>query len=169
MKTLETLSICIVDDDELFLNALKHYLQEKIKTALTFKLFRSGEEFLKNATEQKFDIVILDYVLNGTYPYAMDGVSVLKKFKQANPETTIIVLSAQCKIEVALESIREGAYDYVVKNDNAFMKIKNVVKNIVPEVIQLKQTKKWKHQIIALAVAISSGLIIGMILRSLFL
>jgi len=169
MKTHEAISICIIDDDEMFLQTLKHYLQGKIKTTLNFKLFKSGEEFLKIANKQKIDIIILDYVLNGTYPFAMDGVSVLKKLKQTNPDTKIIILSGQCRIDVALESIKEGAHDYIIKNDNAFINIQNIIKNIIPQTIQLKQAKKWKKQIIAFTIAILLGLFIGMIIHFLFL
>ena len=79
MKPQETISICIVDDDEMFLNSLKHCLQEKLKYTIGIKLFYTGEEFLKHIHEQKTDIVILDYMLNSTYPLAMDGRSVLQK------------------------------------------------------------------------------------------
>ncbi len=144
MKNTEPLTICIVDDDELFLKSMKYFLQQKISSAVQINLFQTGEEFLKNITEKKPDVVILDYVLNGFNPHAMDGRSVLRKIKQTNPEMAVIMISGQNRIEVALESIREGAYDYVIKNDNVFFKIHATLKNIIKNITTSKRLKKYK-------------------------
>lgn len=168
MKLSGPLSICIVDDDEMFLKTLKHYLQEKLSVALTFNLFKTGEEFLKAVNNQQFDIVILDYVLNGTYPHAMDGMAVLKKFRQNNPDATIIVLSSQCKIEIALESIREGASDYVVKNENVFMKTKNILRDATSRIEQMRNTKRSKMKAIVYGLVVILGLSLGMALKTIF-
>ena len=146
MKTTEGLSICIVDDDKLSLESLTHSLKEGIKNIIKIRSFHTGEEFLKSVPEQKPDIVILDYMLNGLQPYAMDGLAVLKKIKQAYPEITVIMLSGQDKIEVALESIKDGAYDYIIKNDTVFLKMKNILKNVITSVLaskRLKNNKRW--------------------------
>ena len=53
MKNAEPLSICIVDDDEMFLKSMKYFLQQKINSALQINLFQTGEEFLKSISEKK--------------------------------------------------------------------------------------------------------------------
>lgn len=139
METENTLSVCVVDDDDLFLKSLKHYLQDKWQDKIKIRIFHSGEEFLKYIPNHKTDIVILDYVLNSLYPFAMDGRSVLQKIKQISPEIKVIMLSGQDKIEVALDSIKNGAFDYVTKNDLAFLKVQNSIKSAIESITNFKR------------------------------
>lgn len=168
MKTADTLSICIVDDDEIFLNSLKHYINEKIKYTINIKLFYTGEEFLKHIHEEKTDIIILDYMLNSTYPHAMDGRSVLQKIKQLYPEMTVIMISGQDKIEVALEIIKEGAYDYVVKNDNVFLKVQNILKNVVNGILISRRLNNYKRWFTAIILLFSAAIIIDILVKIYF-
>ena len=122
MKTENTFSVCVVDDDDLFLKALKHFLKEKWQEKIKINLFHSGEEFLKYLQTHKPDIIILDYMLNSFYPFAMDGHSVLQKIRQTDSRTKVIMLSSQNRMEVALEAMKNGAFDYIIKNDIALLK-----------------------------------------------
>lgn len=129
MKALDKVSVHMIDDDEMFLTALQHYLQGALNGQIKTKCFHTGEEFLKNLPAEKPDVIILDHFLNSRAPFAMDGMSVLQKIKQLNPKIPVIILSGQNRIEVALNSLKSGAYDYVIKNDNAFLKIRNMLKS----------------------------------------
>lgn len=163
MKTENILSVCVVDDDDLFLKSLKHYLQDKWRDKIKIRLFHSGEEFLKYIPTHKTDIVILDYVLNSLYPFAMDGRSVLQKIMQTSPEVKVIMLSGQDKIEVALDSIKNGAFDYVTKNDLAFLKVQNSIKSAIESSANLKRVQAVKRYLLAtviFAVAISLVMIL---------
>ncbi len=160
MKAIEKISISIVDDDEMFLKSLKHYLQEKLKGTIIIRLFYSGEDFLKHISEQKTDIVILDYKLNSLYPNAMDGRTALQKIKQTDPDMTVIMLSGQDKMNVALESIKDGAYDYIIKNDNAFLKTQTILKNAIETILISKRLKKYKWWITRILMLLAVALII---------
>lgn len=167
MKTENVFSICVVDDDDLFLKSLKHFLQDKWQDKIKIKLFHSGEEFLRYISEHKTDIVILDYVLNSFYPFAMDGHSVLQKIKQTDSDMKVIMLSGQDKIEIALKSIQNGAFDYVIKNDITFLKIQTSIKKAIESIASLKQKqleRKW------IVIAMVSALIVAatVILTQLF-
>ncbi|HEY0029866.1 MAG TPA: response regulator [Bacteroidia bacterium] len=163
MKTIEPISIHMIDDDEMFLRALQQHLQRALKESIKIKWFLTGEEFLKNLPTEKPDIIILDHILNSRLPYAMDGRFVLQKIRQADPEIPVIMLSGQNKIETALESIKDGAYDYVVKNDNAFMKIQTIIRNAVKNTLvsQKKQLfKHWATMIVSLLFIVSLAIIV---------
>ncbi len=149
MKTENTLSVCVVDDDDLFLKSLKHHLQDKWRDRIKIRIFHSGEEFLKYIPNHKTDIVILDYVLNSLYPFAMDGRSVLQKIKQTSPEIKVIMLSGQDKIEVALDSIKNGAFDYVTKNDLTFLKVQNSIKSAIETITTVKRVQAFRRYLIA--------------------
>ena len=154
MKTENTFSVCVVDDDDLFLKAMKHFLQDKWQERIKITLFHSGEEFLKYLQRHKPDIVILDYMLNSFYPFAMDGHSVLQKIQQTDPEAKVIMLSSQNKMEVALETMKNGAFDYIIKNDIALLKTQTSIKNAIESIADSKRLQNYKRYSIAAMVLI---------------
>ncbi len=157
MKTSESLSIFIVDDDPLFTASLKDQVKKMFKFEINIRTFSTGEECLKNF-EYHPDIIILDYFLNSTSPNAMDGLKVLKKIMELNPETKVIMLSAQDKMEVAVNLIKFGAYDYIIKNDNVFNRLKLVISNAANSIKVAKELKNYK-----LMGKIAIGIFVGMI------
>jgi two-component system OmpR family response regulator len=169
MKTNETLSVYLVDDDEIYVGALKHYLQEKLKETIKIKSFHSGEELLKEIPRQKPDIVILDYILNSFYPFAMDGRSVLQKIKQRDPDMTVIMLSGQDKIEIALDSMKNGAFDYVIKNDNAFLKILSSIKNAIKVISVSRKLKIYRWLLMVILPLIIITILTIIVIKTFFL
>jgi DNA-binding NtrC family response regulator len=141
------MSIFLVDDDKMFLTPLKHVLLEKIKPEIEITTFSDGEECVKRLDE-KPDIVILDYYLNGANPEAMNGIDVLRHIKDESKETMVLMLSAQDNVEVAAHCVKHGAYDYVTKSESAFIRVENSVNNIISKIILSRQKKdvyKWNY------------------------
>jgi len=163
MRTSTDVSVYLVDDDKLFSTALSDQIKKMFNSKATIKTFSTGEDCLKHF-ENPPSIIILDYFLNSSYPDAMNGLQILKKINQANPETKVIMLSAQDKIEVAVNTIKNGAYDYVIKNDNVFLRTKLAISNAsnaVAATNELKSFKRWVKigvGIIAIVVAICVAL-----------
>jgi two-component system, OmpR family, response regulator len=127
MKTEDTLKLFLVDDDALFLKSLEiEFLQHsnfKIET------FATGELCIENLPHQP-DLIILDYLLDGTNKNAMHGIQTLDKIKNFNPEIPVIMLSAQDKIEVAVNCMHHKAYDYVVKSETSFIRLQKIINSI---------------------------------------
>jgi two-component system, OmpR family, response regulator len=159
MKSSSELSVFVVDDDKMFLTALTHQLETMFKTKTKIRTFNTGEECLKHLNENP-DIIILDYYLNSTYKDAMNGLEILKRVMQYNSETKVIMLSGQEKMEVAVDSIKHGAYDYIVKNDNVFLRTKLSIINATNALSISKELKNFKFLIkvvIALVLLIIAG------------
>jgi two-component system response regulator AtoC len=100
-------SALIIDDEELTLRTLSRSLRQEgfeVFTAL------SGEDGLKVFQEQAPDLILLDVVLPG-----MGGVDVLRQIKQANANAIVIMMSAYHFVERAVEAMKLGAFDYLVK------------------------------------------------------
>src|SRR5271166_2898201 len=100
-------SALIIDDEELTLRTLSRSLRQEgfeVFTAL------SGEDGLKAFQEQAPDLILLDVVLPG-----MGGVEVLRQIKQANANAIVIMMSAYHLVERAVEAMKLGAFDYLVK------------------------------------------------------
>lgn len=129
--------IFIVEDDAFYANLLKN---EIVKNRLgKVESFSSGESFLENLFKMP-DIVLLDYNLG-----SMEGVEVLKNIKAINPNIQVIFLSAQEKMNVAITSLKYGAYDYVEKNDVAFNRIKALIKRILKFNLIVDEKKQFNN------------------------
>jgi len=124
MKNPKNPLIFIVEDDPAFATLTKNELINLNYSNL--KLFTSGEECIKEL-KQKPDIVLLDYALNN----GMNGLDVLKKIVAILPHTTVIMLTAYDKLEIAIDSIKAGAYDYVIKSETAFERIANLIRKTI--------------------------------------
>jgi two-component system OmpR family response regulator len=135
-------TLFIVDDDPMQLEMLKDHLA-KFKN-FKIKTFETGEECLMALTE-KPDIIILDYNLNSVSKAAINGLDVLKLIKKDSPTTEVIILSGQEKIEVAVNTMKYGAFDYVVKNESSFFRSENAIVNLLRRFSLTKETKMYKR------------------------
>lgn len=164
MKTQSNISVFLVDDDEIYITALTHYLKKKFNSIINIQSFATGEECLKKFKRNSdADVVILDYYLNSQSPDAMNGLEVLKKLKETNSETNVVILSAQDKVEIAAESIKNGAYDYVVKSESALIRIQNILKNLFITVEEAKTSKKYEKWNVLMAIVILLMLLIDIL------
>ncbi|MBN1821127.1 MAG: response regulator [Prolixibacteraceae bacterium] len=109
MGVLKNPLIFIVEDNKIYNQLIVKFLSQKGFTNV--KSFSNGEDCLRNMN-LKPDIVIQDYLLDG-----LNGIEVLKRAKKHYPETEFIFLSGQSSMEIAVNSMRYGAYDYIVKDE----------------------------------------------------
>src|ERR1051325_11185678 len=100
-------SILIVDDEDLTLRTLSRGLRQEGFDVFTAD---SGEAALKHFADEKPDIMVLDIVLPG-----IDGVEVLRQVKQSYPAAIVIMMSAYHLVDRAVEAMKLGAYDYLIK------------------------------------------------------
>lgn len=128
-ESQKKIRIFIVDDDPLFLKALELSITSNLGST-TINTFQTGEACLQNM-KLKPAVVILDYYLNSEIPYAWDGMDILKQIKKINPKTKVIMLSSQDSLNVAIDCMEKGAYDYVSKSRASLIRINNILKNIV--------------------------------------
>src|SRR5438552_2642691 len=126
MKDVKT--IFVVDDDAMQSMMLKDYLGKY--SYLNIHVFNSGEECLKNMNLNP-QIIFLDYNFDKAGPMAMNGIDILKEIKSVKPDVEVVMLSGQDKIEVAVETLKYGAFDYVVKSETAFHRSEHIVFNIM--------------------------------------
>ena len=123
----KTITIFMVDDDPLFLKSMEIEFHEH--TDFNVKLFPTGEQALANIT-LKPDVIVLDYHLDGMDKNAMNGLQTLDKIKTANPNIPVIMLSSQDRIEVAVNCMHHHAFDYIVKSETAFVRLRKTINSI---------------------------------------
>jgi len=100
-------SVLVVDDEELTLRTVTRGLRQEGFEVLTAA---SGEAALKVFADETPDLTLLDIVLPG-----IDGVEVLRSMKEANPAAIILMMSAYHMVDRAVEAMKLGAFDYLIK------------------------------------------------------
>ncbi|MCD6018760.1 MAG: hypothetical protein K0S53_1881 [Bacteroidetes bacterium] len=125
------INLFIVDDNKLVLTDLKYYLQNRFGHDLNISTFTTGEGCIEKVNKNT-NIVILDYFLGGK-----NGVEILKRIKQKNPKTEVIMLSSNEDVALAVQAFKNGASEYVVKGQGAVRKITKLVYRIVTEPIRI--------------------------------
>jgi two-component system OmpR family response regulator len=116
--------IFIVDDNELQLTALADFLAMSANHQID--TFTTGSACLNRMNENP-DVVVLDYNLDSVDRDAPNGMKVLEQIKKHHPSVHVIILSGQEKYAVALQTIQKGAAHYVLKDDTAFAKVRQLI------------------------------------------
>lgn len=131
--------IFIVDDEDSILKMLSHWIKNQWKyRVMTFK---DGLSALDKLSE-KPDLILLDIMLPD-----INGIELLGKIKAFDNNLPVIMLSAQGSIEVALESIRLGAYDYFPKPVDK-NRLEQSVKNSIRSYDLEREVKKLKENLV---------------------
>ena len=123
----EKIKIFLVDDDALYLKYLGLEFLEQADFLI--ETYASGEECIKNISHNP-DVIILDYHLDGVDKNAMNGLDTLDKIKEINPDIPVLILSSQDKIDVAINCMHHRAFDYVVKSETAFLRLKKIITTV---------------------------------------
>jgi len=159
------LNVFIVDDDpmqaEMSKDSLSKFKQFKVFT------FNTGEEALKeiNTSGIQPDIVVLDYFLNSQDVKAANGLAVLRKLMETEIKPQVVMVSGQDRIEVAVNCIKYGAFDYVIKNESVFVRLEQVMKKILHERKIMRENRLYKKLFVATIVGFI-GLIVFIITLS---
>jgi len=128
MNKKNKIKLFLVDDDVLFLKSLEiDFLQH---ADFEIDTFVTGELCIANLSHQP-DIIILDYLLDSVDKNAMNGIETLDKIKAFNPDIPVVILSAQDKIEVAINCMHHKAADYVVKSETAFLRLQKIITTVM--------------------------------------
>lgn len=104
---MEEFTVLLVDDEVEYLDVLVKRLRKRKLSLLSAS---SGEEALRLVQEHPVDVAVLDVKMPG-----MDGISVLKEIKKINPSIEVLMLTGHANVEVALEGMALGAFDYLMK------------------------------------------------------
>ena len=140
---------------------LKDFFSGKYPSA-NITTFSTGEEAISGISIEP-DIIILDYHLDSVNATAMNGLQVLKKLKERFPNVPVVFLSGQEKAEIAANTMKYGAWDYVVKNESAFHRLEILMNNILGTVDLQKNlgTQKFFNRLLGILVI---AMIIGFII-----
>jgi DNA-binding NtrC family response regulator len=114
--------ILIVDDEKPIRDSLKMVLDEE---GYSTDIAGDGEEALQKIQEEEFDVVITDIKMP-----KLDGMQLLESATKVSPETFFIIMTAYASVKTAIDALRHGAYDYLIKPvefDDVIIRVKRLV------------------------------------------
>ncbi|KFD39741.1 regulator [Schleiferia thermophila str. Yellowstone] len=114
--------VFLAEDDEFYGKLLRHHLS--LNPDFDVELFTSGGDLFNNLYKRP-DVISLDYRLPD-----MSGAELLRKIKKQYPEIPVIIVSGQEDITTAVNLLKEGAYDYIVKDKDTKDRLWNSIRHI---------------------------------------
>jgi DNA-binding NtrC family response regulator len=135
--------VLIVDDDREMRELLKELLEEE---GYETESVPSGEVALQRLGRKPYDLLITDLRMDG-----LSGLALLQKARGINPKQTIILITAFGTVESAIDSMKEGAFDYIIKPFKAGQLLVVVQKafeqiGLQKEVARLREAISREHQ-----------------------
>jgi DNA-binding response OmpR family regulator len=142
------LKVALVDDDIPNTEVLRDFL---IRNGYSHvDKYHDGESFLESLDRFDERAVVLDFDLSGGGD--LNGLEVLEAIKERSPSTHVIFFSGQDSLEVAVESLKNGADDYIVKSNAAFALVKTSLDKVYD--LQVLRTSEKRSQRVSLILAI---------------
>lgn len=154
--TEKQFQVFVVEDNDWYNQLLVHNLT--LNPDYQVHSFQKGKDCL-NHLDKRPDVVTLDYRLPD-----MNGIEVLRRIKNVNPEIEVIMISEQADINVVVDLLKEGAYDYIVKSNDIRERLLNTVQNIrnklglKKEIFELKKEVQKKYSFSHLVIGESEAI-----------
>lgn len=99
-------TILIVDDDK----SIRYSLKRMLEGAFSILTAQNGEEALQRIRENSSDLILMDIKMPG-----QSGIEILREIKRIDPKILVIIMTAYGTTETAIEAMKYGAFDYIVK------------------------------------------------------
>ena len=140
-------------------------LQDYLSKYSTFNvhIYNSGEECLKNISLDP-QVVFLDYNFDKAGKNAMNGIEILKEIKAQKPATEVVMISGQDRIDVAVNTMKYGAFDYIVKSESAFHRSENAIFNIIKRLKLQGEASLYKKLTLTFGIALLIMIILVIVL-----
>lgn len=139
MKESTPVRIFVVEDDPTYTKFLRYVLDLNPDFDPTF--FSTGKELIANLSHGPH-VVTLDYSLPD-----MTGAEVLKAIRDFDPSINVIIVSAQEKIDTAVQLLKMGAFDYIVKDQEAKDRLLNSISNAMNKTVLVREIDRLKQEI----------------------
>lgn len=131
--------VFIVEDDLMYAKIVKHKLSNDPDFEVT--VFNNGTSLLKSLY-LKPDVITLDHSLPD-----ISGLEILKTIKKDYSSIQVIVISGQDDVQIALEMLKTGAYDYIIKDNNSIDKVWHVVHRALENISLQKEVEQLTTEI----------------------
>jgi DNA-binding NtrC family response regulator len=135
MESLKQMRIFLVDDDLFTLSIYEKHLRNL--GFADIQLYKDGHQCL-NHLHQEPQIIFLDHHMDG-----LCGIETLKNIKRYDPNIYVIFISGQEDIQTAVNALKYGAFEYIIKHDGDLAKIEDVLNKIEALQEMLRRGNGW--------------------------
>lgn len=136
---MESLKVFIVEDDKLYGEMLRYHLALNPDNEVL--LFSTGKECIDNLYQDP-DFISLDYSLPDT-----SGLEVMQKIHAYNPKLPVAIVSGQDDVNTAVNLLKEGAYDYFVKDEEVKNRLWHSLQKVRENMALKEEIKQLKDEI----------------------
>ena len=130
---MKTQKIFITDDDKWYANVVANTLS--LHNFSNVEVFTNSRSMLNNLYQMP-NIIVLDLIMP-----QVSGIEALKEIKSFDPDIFVIILSAQKDVELAVQTLKYGSFDYIIKDDVSIVRLLNTIKKIT----ELEKPKKISY------------------------
>lgn len=132
--------ILIVEDERAIRNVLRNILSEQ-DAAYQIDEAENGKQAVDSAAKTEYDLVLCDIKMPG-----MDGIEVLEHLQKVQPEAAVIMISGHGDIDIAVDCMKKGAYDFIAKPPD-LNRLLSTVKNGLERNELVKENKTLKKKV----------------------
>jgi DNA-binding NtrC family response regulator len=137
-------NILIVDDEEIVRESLANWLEED---GYEVKVAENADRALERLPEKDWNLALVDLKMPG-----MDGIELMDEIRKVKPETIVIIMTAYATVDTAVQAMKKGAYDYIVKPFNPedlSMTIRKIIEHqkLLKENIYLRKELKKQYRL----------------------
>ena len=137
-------NILIVDDEEIVRESLASWLEED---GYEVKVAENAARALERLPEKEWNLAMVDLKMPG-----MDGIELMDEIRKVKPETIVIIMTAYATVDTAVQAMKKGAYDYIVKPFNPedlSMTIRKIIEHqkLLKENIYLRKELKKQYRL----------------------
>ena len=158
----ETRKLYVIDDDPIQVEMIQDYIKDRY--VFEVKAYGDGESAMDDIKKEHPEIIVLDYHLSSQKADAKNGIEVLKEINKVSPNTKVFMFSGKDDMAIATESIKHGAFDFIVKGPTAFDKLERTI-NRLGDMNQLESINKAQKKTIAVLVG---GILLMVVLGLLY-
>lgn len=133
METEKKFKTFIVDDDQFCLNLYEQHIVNLGHSDVT--CFDNGTDCLNNLMLNP-EVIFLDHNMD-----VLNGFELLKKIKRYNPNIYVVMVSGQENMKTAIDALKYGVFDYIIKGDSEAEKIEDVLQRIRQIETELNRSK----------------------------
>lgn len=139
MSDLAIRSVLIIDDDSALRRSIMAYLQD---SGYQVHEAHSGREGLRLFETLKPDLVLTDLMMP-----ELDGLGVVTAIRATAPDTPVVVISGNGSVSHAIETVRQGAWDYLTKPIHDFTALEQVIDKINERIVETDQQRKHRAEL----------------------
>ena len=134
-------NILVVDDEAAIRESLKDWLMED---GYSVALAIDGENAIAMVQESQYDVILLDLKMPG-----IDGLETMRRIKEISPDSEVLMMTAYASVDTAVQAMKEGAFDYLVKPfdpDEVDLQIKKILAHREMRIENIMLRKRLEEQ-----------------------